>query len=120
MAKLCRKCQEYNRNRGANEIRYCEECARNNTRMYIQQRKKPQVDYLYELMVEKNVTEISNCDKELIIEALEKSSSLSHRITGSYLGSLMNTTRGMELFEDTGNYYFPSCGRYYKVYKIKK
>lgn len=120
MAKLCKKCQEYNKNKGADEIRYCEECAKNNTRVYIQQRKKPQVDYLYELMIENNITEISNYNKELLMESLKKANSLCHTITGSYLGSLMNTTRGMELFEDIGNYYFPSCGRYYKVYQIKK
>lgn len=120
MAILCQKCKEINKNRERSEIRYCLECAKKNKRMYIQRIKKPQVEYLYEIMVERNIGEINNSNKDLLIEALDRAGSVTHRVSGAYLGTIMTSARGLELFEDIGFCYYPSLGRSLKVYRIRK
>lgn len=117
---LCDECKKYNEGKEKNEIRYCMQCSKKIGSVYIPQQKKSLADYLYDVMVENGMTEISCINKDILIEASKRSNSVVRRFDGSYFAIVMHSLRARDLFENTGKHFFPGVGRYYVVYKIRE
>ncbi|MFA5603791.1 MAG: hypothetical protein WDA12_02930 [Bacilli bacterium] len=77
------------------------------------------VDYLCEVMRERQLVEISVLNVDILDEVIKKSKSKT-KSYNNFLYRLTHSVQGKELFEDIGIFYYPYiCYKGCRVYKLK-